>query len=142
MMLGRLYTRLYEEKTKNCCDLGCFGTIVCLGTAPFGCEFPVLGNVMQGCVFCCCSMYLRERIKTKFNVEENEGPICCPGRQQDDWIQRLYFGMNFPCSLFQMYESILYWEAEEAALNGGNKDDNAAPSAPTTQENPVLAAKS
>jgi hypothetical protein len=131
-MIGRLCTRLYDETPRNCCDLGWFGCAVCIGTAPCGCEFPLIGNLVQGCVFCTCSIYLRHKIKAKYNVEDSEVPKCCITVKEGDLLHNLYLGVNFPCSLFQMYESILYWEQEEEAKK--------AKTPTTTQENPVIAA--
>lgn len=63
----------------------------------------------------------RFRIRGIFNVQE-EVPICFNegSYTSNPCLEWLYFGAAFPCSLFQVYESVLYWEDEARAKTEGS----------------------
>ncbi len=139
MLIGRITSRLLKEDPRNCCDLGCIGCCVCLSLAIFDVPVPVGENLIQIGVFSFISLGLRESVKREYNVEETEYPPCCPDNRCA-CINQAYFAVNYPCSLFQVYESLLYWEAIEK----GEVDANQSPKVELSnnnvhiQVNPVL----
>lgn len=66
------------------------------------------------CTFTCLSMYLRLRVRKKYNVEEDR-PLCCCGKY--NYIcEPLNYACNYPCSLYQMFISIKEWEEADKKL--------------------------
>lgn len=139
MLIGRIISRQMNEQPRNCCDLGCIGCCVCLSMAIFDAPVPVGANLIQVGVFSCVSLALRESVKTRYNVEETEYPPCCPNNGCT-CINMTYLALNYPCSLFQVYESLLYWEAVEKGEIDTNKPANVELSNNDVhiQVNPVL----
>eukprot|EP01040_Poterioochromonas_malhamensis_P010529 gene10529-11465_t len=105
MLTGRVCTQVFHEKPFFC-GLGFHGCLICLLTLPIDATYPVLG----GGIYCCLANYLRCRIVEQYNVEEEQ--LCCCGGM-NYYCDYLLFGINYPCSLFQLNMSVERWEEEE-----------------------------
>jgi hypothetical protein len=62
------------------------------------------------------SNYIRGRVVSKYNVEEEE--VCCCSTPCNPCLNFLHFGCNYPCSLFQMEYSVSVWEEEARRVIG------------------------
>lgn len=105
MSAGRVCTRIYDEKPV-CCDLGWRGIGVCLATLPVGTYEPVGGLIF----FVAFTYCLRHWVMRKYNVEEEKVCPCISCRTP--FLEFLYYGLSYPCSLFQMYVSLKEWDDE------------------------------
>eukprot|EP01040_Poterioochromonas_malhamensis_P010527 gene10527-11463_t len=124
MLAGRVCTQIVREKPCFC-GLGLQGCLVCLVTLPIDASYPVLGAG----IYCCLANFYRCRIVEQYNVEEEQ--LCCCGRM--NWFfNYLLFGINYPCSLFQMNMSVERWEEEAKNDYQGVAMVTAQPVASTT----------
>lgn len=101
MIVGRIESLLEREKL-HCCEMGDKGWICCLLSAPIA-SFGPFGGFLY---FYCLSNRWRDTIVKRYTVQEEKAPCCfeyCPG---------FWFGMHYPCSFFQMYNSLSEWHHE------------------------------
>ncbi|RYH05324.1 hypothetical protein EON65_45035 [archaeon] len=120
-MIGRVCSQSINEQPRNCLDLGCVGCMICVVLSPLGVEPVFFPNLGMWCIFGNMANCARSRIKLAYNVQE-EVPICFSESTytSNPCLEWVYFGAAFPCSLFQVYESVLYWEDEAKAKTEGN----------------------
>lgn len=66
------------------------------------------------------SNYLRGITLIKYNVEETN---CYDFKSKcmNTLCNNMYYGCHYPCSLYQIYVSIEYWDQEEIYLPINNK---------------------
>ena len=99
-MAGAVISRVNNEST---CwnELGPQGFLCCCISLPITCFGPCGGMPF----FICLSCLVRERVKAKYNVEEEDH--C----GHNDYLNCLHIHCNYPCSFFQMYMSIREWDS-------------------------------
>lgn len=111
--MGKLHSKLSKEEIV-CCGMGKEGLCACLVLLPFAIYTPASGFG----VFCCISSYMRQRTIQQYNVEEE--PICCIGTALNPVCDFVFYGVNYPCSLFQVLMSVEQWESESTTKNSVN----------------------
>ena len=101
IMTGMLATK-YSGNQVVCWEMDGAGIACCIGSG--------VSAYFFGGIFCCVhSMFYRNDIVYKYNVDIEKDIICC---QCFDVCIR---GICYPCSYYQMYNSIAAWESKEAA---------------------------
>lgn len=106
-MAGGIHTSLIEEDP-ICCGMGAEGLCCCIALLPFAIYSPSGG---MG-VFCLVTNYLRNKTMQKYGVEDND--LCnCSSPCLNSVCNYCCYGFFYPCSLFQMFVSIEYWDQED-----------------------------
>lgn len=115
IMTGVLVTKLSGNEAL-CLEMDGNGIACCVGSG--------VTAYFAGGLFCCIhAMFYRNDLVYKYNVDTEKDTICC---QCFDVFIR---GVCYPCSYYQMYNSIKAWENKEAvsmvtdAANVTNKSD-------------------
>jgi hypothetical protein len=90
VMMGRIKSRLLEEKNTGCCHMGTYGKCFCLGA----------------CCLCPCLPLFSLNIRQKAMRMNNVPGGCC-----EEWKS-----VCCACSLFQIYVSLDEWSQEKKGL--------------------------
>ena len=98
-IIGRVQTLLDREK-EICCEMGSSGWSCCLLLTPFA-LFGPLGGML--CFFH-ISNVMRKDVIRQYELVEEETSCCCP--------KMCWFGCHYPCSLFQMYNTLKIMKEE------------------------------
>lgn len=106
MAAGKACSKVYHEKT-CCLQLGPKGGLICVATLPLSIYSPLGG---LGAFFC-LSMWLRSKVVSEYDVEEETCFTCCG--PCGPFVDKVFFGCNYPCSLFQVLVAVDHWEKEE-----------------------------
>jgi hypothetical protein len=102
---GQICTHIVGERP-ICCDMGIQGCLLCALSTPIS-FYSIPGGFL--CFFC-ISWYQRNEVIRQWNVIDEE-PCCCGSCNPA--CSMLHFHCNYPCSFFQIYMSILEFEAAE-----------------------------
>lgn len=103
-IIGQIHTKLNNEPI-ICCDVGQQGLCLCLILIPFSVYTPASGFG----VFCCVSNYYRRKVAERYGVEDDK--VCCTDNADLNPIGDFcYYGVHYPCSLFQVVMSMRHWD--------------------------------
>lgn len=105
---GKSFSRLNREST-CCLDMGMQGLCLCCIQIPISIYHP-MGAV---CIMGLLSNCLRKQVIATYNVSEqnacDDGYTCCCSH---DLCNEFHYGCNYPCSLFQMLNSMREWDTQ------------------------------
>ena len=121
IMTGKLVTLYARDEPPVCCEMDSMGTICCIGS--------LASFFVASWTFCCIhAMFYRGDLIYKYNVQAEE-PVCC------QCFDVLYRGIFFPCSYYQMYNSIKLWESSEATAFVDDSNDPVVAGSVVTSDN-------
>lgn len=99
IMLGMLVTK-YSRERPVCCEMDGQGVLCCLLSS--------VASYFTLDLYCVIhAMFYRADVIYKYNVDTEKEVVCC------QCFDVIYRGCCFPCSYYQMYNSMKLWDAED-----------------------------
>jgi hypothetical protein len=110
-LVGRTYSSVYNEEP-CCCDMGPVGICLCVSLIPLGVYTPAGGAG----IYCCLSNCLRKEVTQKYKITDE--PDC---GKENHCLNFIFYGLNYPCSFFQMISTIQYYERKNGGTGGSDR---------------------